>query len=207
MWWFVLLISNRIDYYNLIFAGLHLWPLQLLMNNPVFCYNSICCFSTERHIQSKWIILSYDHRSILKKYILEIKRLICLTSNFLGFDFYLDRSFYCVIRKPVLDFKSIFYWNFSSISYLFEDIWLQSFKGISNGRNIFDLRWPFTFRGHLRSKIFLPFESPYITSYLVSIDTFSLSRTVFDIFDFNVFWVSTWLLTIRYSKAHTLLPI
>ena len=34
--------------------------------------------------------------------------------------------------------------------------------------------WPLTFRGHLRSKIFLPFESPYMTSYLTSIDTFYL---------------------------------
>ena len=43
-----------------------------------------------------------------------------------------------------------------------------------------------TFRGHLRSKICSPFESPYMTSYLTSIDTFSLSRTVFEIFDFKL---------------------
>ena len=47
--------------------------------------------------------------------------------------------------------------------------------------------WPLTFRGHQRSKIFSPFESPYMTPYLTSIDTFSLSRTVFEIFDFKVF--------------------
>ena len=40
--------------------------------------------------------------------------------------------------------------------------------------------WPLTFRGHLRSKIFSPFESPYMTSYLTSIDTFSLSHTKSD---------------------------
>ena len=102
---------NRIEYYNAIFAVFHLRPLQLLINNSVFYYN-ICCFSTERHIQSEWIILSYDHRSILEKYILEIKRLNCLTANFLGFDFDLERSFYRAIRKPVLDFISIFYWHF-----------------------------------------------------------------------------------------------
>ena len=55
------------------------------------------------------MILSYDHRSILEKYILEIGRLNCLTSNFSSFDFDLERSFYCAIRKPVLDFISIFY--------------------------------------------------------------------------------------------------
>ena len=55
--------------------------------------------------------------------------------------------------------------------------------------------WPLTFRGHQRSKIFSPFESPYTTSYLTSIDTFSLSRTVFEIFDFKVFRVWPWPLT------------
>ena len=46
-----------------------------------------------------------------------------------------------------------------------------------------------TLKGHGRSKIFLPFESPYVTSYLISINTFSLSRTVPEIFDFKVFRV------------------
>ena len=57
--------------------------------------------------------------------------------------------------------------------------------------------WPLTFRGHLRSKIFSPFESPCRTSYLTSIDTFSLSCTVFEIFDFKVFRVWPWPLTFR----------
>ena len=35
----------------------------------------------------------------------------------------------------------------------------------------------------------------YMTTYLTSIDTFSLSRTVFEIFDFNVFRVWSWPLT------------
>ena len=66
---------------------------------------------------------------------------------------------------------------------------------------IFDLKvfrvwhWPLTFRSHLRSKYFCPFESPYMIPYLTSIDTFSLSRTVFEIFDFKVFRV--WPLTFR----------
>ena len=55
--------------------------------------------------------------------------------------------------------------------------------------------WPLTFRGHLVSKIFPLFESPYMTSYLTSMDTFSLSRTVFEIFDFKVFRVWPWPLT------------
>ena len=214
----------------------HRWPLQLLINNPVFYYN-ICCFSTKRHIQSKWIILSYDHRSILEKYILEIKRLNCLISKFLGFDFDLERSFYCAIRKPVLDFISIFYWHFPSISYLFKDIWLWSFeiltltfnlqgsskvknmsairKSISNfyltsidtfsvSRTVFEIFyfkvfmvWPLTFKGQTKSKIPSLFGSPYTTSYLTSIDTFSLSRAFFKIFDFKVFMVLPWPLTFK----------
>ena len=67
--------------------------------------------------------------------------------------------------------------------------------------------WPLTFRGHLRSKIFSPFESPYMTSYLTSIDTFSLSRTVFEIFDFKVFRVWPWPLTFRgHLRSNICLP-
>ena len=76
--------------------------------------------------------------------------------------------------------------------------------------------WPLTFRGHLRSNIFSPFESPYMTFYLTSIDTFSLYRTVFEIFDFKVFRVWPWPLTFgvtlgqkyfHHSKAHIWLSI
>ena len=57
--------------------------------------------------------------------------------------------------------------------------------------------WPLTFRGNPRSRIFSPFESPYMTSYLTSINTFSLSRTVFEIFDFKVLRVWSWPLTFK----------
>ena len=43
-----------------------------------------------------------------------------------------------------------------------------------------------TLKSHLGSKINAPFESPCMTSYLTSIDTFSLSRTVPEIFGFSV---------------------
>ena len=57
--------------------------------------------------------------------------------------------------------------------------------------------WPLTFRGHLGSKIFSPFESPYMTSYLTSIDTFFLSRTVFRAIRLQSFRVWPWPLTFR----------
>ena len=106
-------------------------------------------------------------------------------------------------RKPIHDFLSNFYWHFLSISNRFRDIWLQSFQGLT-----------LAFRGHLRSKIFPPFESPYMNSCLTSIDTFSLSCPVFEIFDFKVWvWMWMWMYTgIKvflnfFSKAHTWLPI
>ena len=84
--------------------------------------------------------------------------------------------------------------------------YLSSIDTFSLSRTVFEIfdfkvfrvwPWPLTFRGHLGSKIFSPFESPYMTFYLASIDTFSLSRTVFEIFDFKVFRVWPWPLTFR----------
>ena len=80
------------------------------------------------------------------------------------------------IRKPIHDFLPNFHWHF--LLYRFWDIWLQSFQGLT-----------LTFRGHLGLKIFSRFESLYTTYYLFFTDTLSLSRTVFEIFDFKVrFW-------------------
>ena len=62
----------------------------------------------------------------------------------------------------------------------------------------------------------MPFERPYMTSYLTSMDTISLSLTVFEIFDFKVFRVWPWPLTpeghlgsknLCHSKGHIWLPI
>ena len=162
------------------------------------------------------------------------------------------------IWKPIHDFLSNFYWHFLSISYRFRDIRLRSFQGwpwpLTFGGHqrstifqkfespcmtsyltsidtfsppptvfeIFDIKvlriwpWPLTFEGHQRSKIFAPFESPYMTSYLTSIDTLSLSRTLSEIFDFKGFRVWPWPLTFRghrrskyfyHSKAYAWLPI
>ena len=101
--------------------------------------------------------------------------------------------------------------------------YLTSIDTFSLSRTIFEIfnfkvfrvwPWPLTFRGHLRSKMFPPFERSCMTSYLTSIDTFSLSRTVFEIFDFKVFRVWPWPLKVTrgqkyftHSKAHTWLPI
>ena len=67
--------------------------------------------------------------------------------------------------------------------------YLTSIDTFSLSRTVFEIfdfkvfrvwPWPLTFRDHLGSKIFQSFKSPYLTSYLTSIDIFSLSRTVFE---------------------------
>ena len=104
--------------------------------------------------------------------------------------------------------------------------YLTSIGTFSLSRTVFEIfdfkvfrvwPWPLTFRGHLRSKIFSPFESPYMTSYLTPIDTFSLSRTVFEIYStskFLGFDLDLWPLGVtwgqkyfHHSKAHICLPI
>ena len=117
----------------------------------------------------------------------------------------------------ILDFKVLRVWTwpltfeghprskiFSPFESPYMTSYLTSIDTLSLSRTvseIFDFKvfrvwpWPLTFRGHRRSKIFLPFESPCMTSYLTSVDTFSLSPTVFEIFDFKVFRVWPWPLT------------
>ena len=85
---------------------------------------------------------------------------------------------------------------------------LTSMDTISRSRTVFEIfdfrvfrvwPWPLTSEGHLGSWICIPFESPYMTSYLTSMNTISLSRTVSEIFEFNVFRVWPWPLT---PKGH-----
>ena len=91
---------------------------------------------------------------------------------------------------------------------LFERPYITSYlifiDNISLSRTIFEifdfkdfrvLPWPLTPEGHLGSKFFIFFESSYMITYLTSMDNISLSRTVFDIFDFKVFRVWPWSLT------------
>ena len=82
--------------------------------------------------------------------------------------------------------------------------YLTSMDTISLSRNVFEIfdfkvfrvwPWPLTPIGHMRSKKIIPFERPYMTSYLISKNTISLSRTVFEIFDFKFFRVQPWPLT------------
>ena len=147
--------------------------------------------------------------------------------------FFLSRTFF-----EIFDFKVFWVWPWpltfrghlgSKIFSPFESPYMTSYlisiDTFFLSRTVFEIfdfkvfrvwPWPLTFEGHLGSKIFSSFESPYMTSYLTSTDTFSLSHTVFEIFDFEVSRVWPWRSTFRgtwgqkyfhYSKAHTRLPI
>ena len=126
------------------------------------------------------------------------------TSKFLGFDLDLwplgvtrGQTYFHHLKAPYMTSYSTPIDTFSLSRTVFE---------------IFDFKvfriWPrpLTFRGHLRSNIFPPFESPYMTSHLTSIDTFSLSRTVFEIFDFKVFRVWPWPLNFRGHLRSNIFP-
>ena len=138
-----------------------------------------------------------------------------MTSYLISIDtFSLSRTVF-----EIFDFKGFRVWSWpltfgghlrSNIFSPFESPYMTSYltpiDTFSLSRTVFEIfdfkvfrvwPWPLTFRGHLRSNICSPFESPYMTSYLTSIDIFSLSRTVFEIFDFKVFRVWPWLLTFR----------
>ena len=128
--------------------------------------------------------------------------------------FFLSRTVF-----EIFDFKVFWVWPwpltfrghlrsklFSPFESLYMIYYLTPIDTFSVSRTVFEIfdfkvfwvwPWPLTFRGHLRSKFFSPFESPYMIYYLTSIDTFSLSRTVFEIFDFKVFRVWPWPLTFR----------
>ena len=98
--------------------------------------------------------------------------------------------------------------NFIQFESPYMTSYLTSIDNISPSHTVFEIfdfkvfrvwPWPLTTKGHLGSKFFIPFESPYMTSYLTSMDTISLSLTVLKIFDFKVFRVWPWPLT---SKGH-----
>ena len=110
--------------------------------------------------------------------------------------------------KIYLSFESqykIFYWHFLAISFRLRYIFTLKYSGLAcrstlevtwGQKYLYQLKLRLTFfsifytfldtillQGHLRSDIFLPFEIPYMTSCILSINIFFISRTVFEIFE------------------------
>ena len=163
--------------------GLDLWPLKVI-RGPKKLYHS------KGHI---WLPIWLLWTPSL--YLVPFSRYS--TSKFLGFDLDLWPPEGHPGSKRVIQFESP-----CMTSYL------TSMDTISLSRTVFEIfdfkvfrvwPWPLTPKSHLGSKKVIPFESPCMTSYLISMDTISLSRTVFEIFDFEVFRVWPWLLT---PKGH-----
>ena len=168
------------------FKGFRVWPWPLTFRN---------------HLRSK--IFQLFESSYMTSYLTPIDT------------FSLSRTVF-----EIFDFKGFRVWSWpltfrgdprSNIISPFESPYMTSYltpiDTFSLSRNVFEIfdfkvfrvwPWPLTFRGHLRSNICSLFECPYMTSYLTSIDTFSLSRNVFEIFDFKVFRVWPWPLTFRW---------
>ena len=139
-------------------------------------------FQTDRFFDLIWMFLVDIENNYLilcqfGYFLSRIPFLRYLTSTFQGFDLDLWPSFFDLqkssevknmpdIRDPIQDFLSDSYWHFSSISYRFLRYSMAKFFKV----------WPWlsTFEGHLKSKIFSSFENPYMTFYLISIDTMTL---------------------------------
>ena len=98
------------------------------------------------------------------------------------------------IPRPLTHTGKNIYWKM-----LVWVVWLELFRV-----------WPRTLTTyrHVRSNIISPFKSTYMTSYLTSIDTFSLSRTVPEIFDFKLFRVRKWFSTLNLTlESHVMSKI
>ena len=192
-YWFEILWNITIWF--LLFFICDVWSLQLLINKPVFYYN-ICVFSAERwfgyNIPIKLIILSL--RRIHWKLKLWIVWLRNFESSNLTFRCQLGSKICLLFESPYYNFLSNFYRHFISRSVLRRSTSKSSVETFSLSRTVFEIidfkdfrdrPWPLTFRGFLRSKLFSPFESLYMISYLTSINPSPLSRIVFEIFDFS----------------------
>ena len=124
-----------------------------------------------------------------------------LTSNVSGFD--LD----------LWPLKVIWGQFFISFENPYMTSYLTSIDIFSLSRTVFEIfdfklfrvwPWPSTSKGHLRLKVFIPFESPYMISYLTSIDTLFLSRTVLRYLtsNFSEFDLDLWPLKVIWDQKY-----
>ena len=154
------------------------------------------------HLGSKKIILF--ERPYMTSYLTSMDTISLSRTVFEIFDFNVSR----IWPWPLTSKGHLRSTNFIPFERPYLTSYLTSMDTISPSRTVFEIfdfkifrvrPWPLTPKGHLGSKFFIPFERPYMTSYLTSMDTISLSRTVFEIFDFNVSRVWPWPLT---PKGH-----
>ena len=179
-------VLKMIDY-----NALRVWPWPLTFRSHL--WSEYFCYSKANTSLPIWLLVTFNLVHFLRY----------LASKFLGFDVDLWPlkvtwgQKYSHYSKDHTDFLSNSFCHFLSISYRFRNIRLE----------IFRVRlWHLTLKGHLGSRIFSSFESPCMTSYLSSMDTFSLSHTVFEIFDFKTFMVGPWPLTFEGHLGSKIFP-
>ena len=130
------------------------------------------------------------------------------TSRFSGFDFDLwPLEVTWLLRSKIFSpFESPYMTSYSTSIDTFS-LSRKVFSYLTSKFLGFDLElWPLEVTWELRSEICTLYESPYMTSYLTSIDTFSLSRTVFNIIDLKNCRVWPWLLTFRGHLGSKIFP-
>ena len=208
---------------------LDLWPLgSPEVKNIATIWKLIYNFLSNFY----WHFLSLS-RTVFE--IFDFKAHACMTSYLTSIDnFSLSRTHF-----EIFDFKVFRAWPWpltfrshlkSKIFQLFESpymtFYLTSIHVFFLYRTVFEIfdfkvfrvwPWPLSFRAHPRSKIFSSIESPYKTSYLTSIDTFSLYLVPFsrystskflgfdlDLWPLGVTWGQKYFI---YSEAHIWLPI
>ena len=156
----------------------------------------------KRHLGSKKILLF--ERPYMTSYLTSMDNISLSRTVFEIFDFKVLR----VWPWPLTPKFHLGSNKFLSFERPYMTPYLTSMDTISLSRTVFEIfdfkvlrvwPWPLTPKGHLGSNKFLPFEKPCMTSYLTSMDTISLSRTVPEIFDFKVLRVWPWPLT---PKGH-----
>ena len=171
-------------YSNSKFLGfdLDLWPLKVIWGQKIL-------YRSKAYI---WLPIWLLWTTSL--YLVPFQRYS--TSKFLGFDLDLWPL------KVIWGQKNLYH----SKAHIWFPIWLLWTTSLSRTvSEVFDFKvsrvrpWPLTPKGHLGSKKFIQFESPYMTSYLTSMDNISLSCTVFEILEFKIFRVWPWPLT---PKGH-----
>ena len=144
---------------------LDLWPLKVIWGRKIV-------YHSKAHI---WLPIWLPWTPSL--YLVPFSRYS--TSRFLGFG--LDLWPLKVIWGQKI--------SYHSKAHIWLPIWLL-WTTISLSHTVFEIfdftvfrvwPWPLTPQDHLGSKFFTPFESPYMTSYLTSIDHISLSRSVLEI--------------------------
>ena len=179
----ILAVSKPISYSIFDFKVIRVWPLKVIWGQTI-------SYHSKGHI---WFIIWLLWTPSL--YLLPFSRYS--TSKFLEFD--LD-----LWPLKVIWGQKILYHSKGHIWFPIWLLWTPSlyllpFSRYSTSKFFRVWPWPLTPKGHPRSKNFIPFERPYMTFYLTSMDAISLSLTVFEIFDFKVFRVWPWPLT---PKGH-----